>query len=96
MAGKGAPIGNTHAAKSNRLVTDTLRLAVTQNKHKLRAGLEAILDEAEKGDLTCMTFIADRLDGKPKQSVELGEDPEAPLFSMLADASKLRTKIRGE
>ncbi len=67
----GAPKGNTNGSKSNRMVGDVLKMVVTQNKEKLRKGLELILDEAEKGDLYAMNFIADRLDGKPKQQTEV-------------------------
>jgi hypothetical protein len=67
----GAPKGNANAVKSNHLVTDMLRLVVTQDQKKLRAGLEKILDEAEKGNLFAISFIADRLEGKPKQATEI-------------------------
>lgn len=92
----GAPKGNTNGAKKNLIVTDTLRIVVTQDRVKLRKGLEKLLDAASEGDMGAMTFIADRLDGKPKQAVEMSEDPDAPLFSMLANAAQLRDKIRGK
>lgn len=51
----------------------------------LIAGLDAAADEfiamlfTDK-DLACFKEFADRLDGKPSQSVDLGSDPDRPLL----------------
>lgn len=75
----GAPVGNTNGKKENRLITDALRRAVVQNPDKLKKACEGILDQAADGNLPAMQFIADRLDGKPGQSVIVGGDIDNPL-----------------
>ncbi len=92
----GAPKGNKNAATKNPYVATFIRLAAARDDaRRLRAAAEALLDNAATGDLQSLQFIADRLDGKPKQSIELGEDPDAPFKSLIANAAKLRDKIRG-
>ena len=71
----GAPEGNTNAAKENRLITNALRRAVTQNPDKLRTACLKVLDEAVEGNLNAFNVMADRLDGKPHQSTSL-EGPD--------------------
>lgn len=66
-----APPGNKFAAKQNRVITDTLRRVVVQNPDKVRIACEKALDKAAEGDLQTFREIADRLDGKPTQSVEM-------------------------
>lgn len=66
-----APPGNKFAAKQNRVITDTLRRVVAQNPEKVRIACEKALDKAADGDLQTFREIADRLDGKPTQSVEM-------------------------
>lgn len=65
-----AELGNNYSSKNNRLVADTLRrIAVQEDGKKLRAMCEAIYDKAASGDVQAAQFIADRLDGKPAQTV---------------------------
>lgn len=45
-----------------------------EEQQRLRMGIEKALDKAAEGDLPSITFLADRLDGKPAQSVELSGD----------------------
>ena len=77
MAGE---IGNNFSNKNNRLVADTLRrIAVQSDGAKLRKMCESIYEKAEAGDIASAIFIADRLDGKPAQSVTVSGDPDKPL-----------------
>jgi len=66
----GAPLGNKNATKENRLITDALRRVVVQNPNKLKKACETILSDAEDGNLAAFKEIADRLDGKPAQSID--------------------------
>jgi hypothetical protein len=75
----GAPLGNTNGKKENRLVTDALRRAVAQNPDKLQLGCMKVLDDAVGGNIASFSVIADRLDGKPAQSVTLRGDEDAPV-----------------
>jgi hypothetical protein len=74
MAQRGGQIGNTNAAKNNRMVTDALRRAVAQNPDKLRKACLKVLDDAVEGNLAAFSVIADRLDGKPEQAHTVGND----------------------
>jgi len=78
MESGGQP-GNTNATKDKRLITDALRRVVTQSPEKLKKACEKVLDDAVEGNLASFSVIADRLDGKPAQSVTLGEDSENPF-----------------
>ena len=80
----GAPIGNKNGAKA-RLVEQALIRAIKQRDlvagdgETLRAIAEAQIDRALKGDPLGFDRVADRLDGKPAQQVQLSGDPDAPL-----------------
>lgn len=76
----GAPVGNTNAAKQNRLWGETLRRAVTQSDGKtLRELADKLIEQAAAGDVQALKEIGDRLDGKARQQVELSGDASAPL-----------------
>lgn len=78
-----APTGNTNARKENRLITDALRRVVTQSPEKLKKACEKILDDAQEGNLGAFSVIADRLDGKPAQSLTVAGDEDAPLVTRI-------------
>lgn len=65
-----APLGNNNGAKQNRMVTDMLRRVAAQNPGKLRAACEALLEKAVGGDIQAFNTFADRLDGKPNQTLD--------------------------
>ena len=79
MAKSGGQEGNTNATKDKRLITDELRRVITQSPEKLKKACERVLDDAVDGNLAAFSVIADRLDGKPAQSVLLGNDPNFPI-----------------
>lgn len=83
MAERGAQVGNKNATKDKRLITDELRRVVTQGPAKLKKACEKLLDEAAKGNLAAFNVIADRLDGKPAQSLTVGGDEENPLVTKI-------------
>ena len=74
-----APDNNRNAAKQTRLITDTLRRVVTQNKTKVRNACEALLDKAVEGDIASFREITDRLDGKVPQSTEISGPSGGPI-----------------
>lgn len=79
MAQKGAQPGNKNAHKG-RMWHDALRKAIAQDDGlRLRKAAETLLDKAADGEGWAIREIADRLDGKPFQSVELVGDPNNPL-----------------
>lgn len=73
----GAPEGNQNAAKS-RLFYNTLNRAIVQDDGKrIRAAAEKLLDLAANGEAWAVRELADRLDGKPSQTI--AGDQESPL-----------------
>ncbi len=72
MAEKGGQPGNKNSTADKRLITSALRRVVTQNPEKLRKACEKVLDDAVNGNLAAFGVIADRLDGKPAQSLNVG------------------------
>lgn len=72
----GAPKGNTNAAKS-RLFDASLRRYLTQNPDDLRIIVEKLAEMAKGGDRLAIAEIADRLDGKPAQTLDVtNHDPK--------------------
>jgi len=95
-----APFGNKNNAKG-KVWGDALRKAIVQDDHKrIRLGIEKLLDAHAAGEPWAIKEIADRLDGKAAQSVEVTGDPENPLevrntHNMAVDAITLLDKVRG-
>jgi len=69
MADSGAPEGNQNSTADKRLVTSALRRAAAQNPKKLKKACDALVDAAADGDKIAFGMLADRLDGRPAQSV---------------------------
>lgn len=75
----GGQLGNRNAAHSKPL-TDILRSVLAEDDHeKLRLGMRAVYALASQGDITALGFIMDRIDGKPKQAVDVSGDALAPV-----------------
>lgn len=75
-----APAGNTYSSKNNRLLTETLRrVALSGDGERVRKICEEVFTKAEGGDLQAASFIFDRLEGKPAQSVTVSGDEDNPL-----------------
>lgn len=94
----GAPKGNTNAVKGNEWHLAIKRALARRGEGDYRKGLdklaEKVVDAAEEGDSKAWQDIADRFDGKPKQAVELSENPENPIGMALHNAQQLLTKLR--
>jgi hypothetical protein len=72
----GAPVGNQNSCSDNRLWANTIRRAIAQSDpERLRRIAEALLNKAEEGDLQAMKELGDRVDGKPAQSIAVGNEP---------------------
>lgn len=90
----GPPLGNQNAAKSkpflamlNKILTDETLNKPEQQRRLWKAG-NKLLDLAAKGEEWAVKELANRLDGKPKQQVELS-DPEGRALNFF-DAGALR------
>jgi hypothetical protein len=73
--------GTTAGAKSRHLFANELRKALVQDDYrKLRMGIQALIDKASEGEIKALEFIADRVDGKAMQAVELTGNEGGPLI----------------
>ena len=81
----GAPKGNQNAAKS-KVWTNAIHRAMDkwtesrfEGKQAMDQLAEKLIEAAYNGDLSALKELGDRLEGKPAQSVTVGEDPEKPF-----------------
>jgi len=84
LANAGAPRGNKNAANGadNAPFKSALRRAIAQDDAvRVRSAVEKLLDKAAEGEQWALNMLADRMDGKPAQSVTLAGDPDKPLQS---------------
>jgi hypothetical protein len=71
----GAPEGNQNAKKA-KIVEGGLRRALARDDWKLfNDGCQKIAEAFGKGEAWAAQFVADRVDGRVSQPVELGIDP---------------------
>ena len=63
----GRPIGSPHRTKP---FNDVLRIALRARPHSLRRIVDRLIDGVEEGNLQYVREIADRLDGRPPQSID--------------------------
>lgn len=66
--------GNKHGKgnKGAKLIEDALRRAIAQEDGKrIREGISKLLDQFAAGDLAAFTIVADRVDGRPIQQVDM-------------------------
>ena len=77
MVWKPGESGNPGGTRSPKPFRDALRMTLAEagdDLKALRRIAQKLLDKAEAGDLTAIQAVADRLDGRPPQSV--GGDPD--------------------
>jgi hypothetical protein len=79
MAEKGGQEGNTNSTADKRLITSALRRVAAQNPDKLKAACEKLMDDAVEGNIAAFNVFADRMEGKPAQSIGLGDQDGNPL-----------------
>ena len=90
-----APLGNRNAAKA-KMFEGQIRAALNaEDRLALREIADKLVAMARTGDLPAIKEVIDRVDGKPKQGVELSGDSDNPLTLAIATAADLRKQIRG-
>ena len=76
MAKSGAQPGNNNAAKA-KIWSDALRFACLKDKTRLKRLAEALVKQAEEGNIQAIKELGDRLEGKVPQAIEgTGENGE--------------------
>lgn len=81
----GAPLGNKNGARGAIWREAVIRALDNRSRAKQRAEIDALADKlidlALDGDLGALKEVGDRLEGKPKQQVDLGNaEGSAGLF----------------
>jgi len=74
--------GNPEGArihKQKRFFNALDRAIEQDDAKKLRTAADKLLDEAAKGEPWAIQMLADRLDGKPAQQLQLSGDENEPL-----------------
>lgn len=88
MAGKGAPLGNTYAAKDRRW-TGMLQRVLAEpcaGGDRLRKIALKLVQAAEEGQPWAITELANRLDGKPVQPVDVKDERQhQPITNALLE-----------
>lgn len=80
VAGQSGPPGNTNSSAEKRSFANAVRRAAVQNDgERLRKVVDRLFDNAEAGEVQAIKEIADRLDGKPAQQVNLAGADGEPL-----------------
>jgi hypothetical protein len=79
--------GNPGGRTRDKIFTDALRIAINvddpiSGKKKVRVIAEKLVDEAMAGEPWAVQMVADRIDGKPVQAVEVGGQGE---FAHMSD-----------
>ncbi len=80
----GAPVGNQNAAKSRVFEQALLRAIAQDDGKRLRGAAEKLLDLAEQGAPWAVQYLADRLDGRPKQATEVTGEDGGPVKHSIA------------
>ncbi len=76
--------GNPSGGAKSKQFLAALNRAITQEDGKrIRAAAEQLLDQAAAGEQWAIKELADRLDGKAGQAIDLGSDPDRPLLQKL-------------
>lgn len=89
----GAPKGNTNRANGKLFEQALKRALARRSEENCSAGLDLVADElvnnAINGEQWAVLAVRDTIDGKPAQSVVMGEDPEKPFNQPQGDRPKV-------
>lgn len=84
MAWKKGESGNPGGTIKHRKFLEALLRAVAADDGKrLRKAAEELLTQSAKGESWAIKELADRLDGRPHQSVDLGNPDGSSIFSTI-------------
>ena len=82
-----APKGNTYAANGSRwrnAIDKALELRCKSDGQKALVEIaKQLLEKAAEGDMTALKELGDRMDGKPRQAIDVGGQPGNPVITEL-------------
>jgi hypothetical protein len=79
--GKGAPLGNHNATKNKPFWEAVTRAIKQEDGKRLREAAEQLLTAAANGEPWAINTLADRLDGKAHQSVDIANPDGTGIFT---------------
>ena len=82
----GAPLGNQNAAKSRAFYGALSRAIAQDDGKRLRQAAESLLNLAADGEAWAVRELADRLDGKPTQTIAGDQDNPLTLIGRIERA----------
>ncbi len=92
MSGPGAPEGNDNAHKGAQWKQAIKRALAHKSGKTYREGLDLVatkfIEAAEQGDAWAIKDLADRIDGKPAQSLDIGGELNIPVSGTVKFVSK--------
>lgn len=74
--------------KAGETITDVLRIQADLSKQEIA---EKLIELARGGNVAALKYVYDRLDGAPRQSVELTGDKEKPVPLIILRAAQNAT-----
>lgn len=75
--------GNKAAAKGRTVEKLLERILLQEDSRRLRQGLEVLMNKVADGDQRALEFVTDRLDGKPKQAIDVGGQQDNPVVTTI-------------
>ena len=85
----GAPLGNQNAKQGTEFRSAIKRALSRYSNDSWRAGLDKVADEyvraAANGDSWAIRDMADRLDGKPAQSLDIDIDAQVGMREIIKE-----------
>ncbi len=90
---QGAPLGNQNA-KKGKAWSDAIRRAIREQvdgedwEAKIANLAAKLVKAADSGDLAALKEVGDRIDGKPKQQLEVAGEDGGPVQASLTVSFK--------
>lgn len=84
MSERGAPEGNNNAGKNKPWADAVRRALLAEDGKKLRQLADKLIERALDGDVTALKEVADRMDGKPAQTIAGPGEDGSHRFELVA------------
>lgn len=78
--------GNSNSGRREQPFLTALQMELAEagkDHKKLRSIARQLIEKADSGDMQAIIEFANRIDGKPRQQLEVGGDPDNPLHHVI-------------
>lgn len=79
-------MGNANSGRREQFFLTALLMELKEagkDMPKLRSIAKQLIDKADSGDLPAISELVNRLDGKPRQAIDVAGDEDAPLYHVV-------------